>query len=129
MSNGFRVTQHGPLFDGRAQAALRDYVDDVEAEVAQEGERLVHKYMHQFFKYETGYYASHVRARARGSFYEVSDGGRIVYGPWLAGTGSRNFPRTRFKGYTHWRRAYQELEKRTGRMAERILMPYLRRMQ
>ncbi|MFB6548677.1 hypothetical protein [Streptomyces sp. NPDC056405] len=123
------MTTHGPLFDGRAQAALREYVDEVEAEVAQEGERLVHQYMHEFFQHPTGYYASHVRARARGSVYEVSDGGKIAYGPWLAGTGSRNFPRTRFKGYKHWRLAFQELEKNTDRIAERVFIPYLRRMQ
>ncbi|MFD9398340.1 hypothetical protein ACFWA4_05905 [Streptomyces sp. NPDC060011] len=123
-----RITQHGPLFDGRAQAALKDYIEDVEAEVAQEGEQLVHKYLHEFLQHPTGRYESHVRARARGSLYEVSDGG-VVYGPWLAGTGSRNAPRTRFRGYRHWVLAFQELERSSGRIAERVFRPYLRRMQ
>lgn len=123
------VTMRGPLFDGRAQKALRDYVDDVEAQVAEEGAQLVKEYLAEFVQHPTGRYESLISARSRGSYYEVSDGGKVVYGPWLAGTGSRNFPRTRFRGYKHWLLAWMALEKKAGHMAERILQPYLRRMQ
>jgi hypothetical protein len=33
-----------------------------------------------------------------------------VYGPWLEGVGSRNFPVTRFRGYHAFRVAAQELK-------------------
>lgn len=129
MAGGVRITMHGPLFDGRAQKALRDYVDDVEAQVADEGVDLVKKYLHEFLENPTGRYESTIHAASYGSYYEVTDGGKVVYGPWLAGTGSRNFPRTRFRGYKHWLLAWMELDKKAGRMAERIFQPYLRRMK
>lgn len=128
MARDVRVHATGPLFDGRAQVALRDYLNEIEEEVAEEGERLVHKYLHQFLQQPTGRYESKVKARPRGSYYEVTDGGKIVYGPWLAGTGSRNYPKTRFRGYRHWRLAYQDLEQSAGRIAQRIIPRYLRRM-
>jgi hypothetical protein len=64
----------------------------------------------------TGFYRSQIKAERRTgtgrTHYDVvvHDSG-VVYGPWLAGTGSRNAPVTRFKGYTHWRKAAQRIEK------------------
>ena len=42
---------------------------------------------------------------------------RIIYGPWLEGVGSRNAT-TRFKGYSSFRRAFQELERQAPRLVE-----------
>lgn len=124
MANDVRFS--GPLFDGRAQAAVREYTEELEAELADEGKDLVVKYLGQFLQHPTGYYVSRVRVEQRGSSHMVTDSG-VVYGPWLAGVGSRN-QTTRFKGYRHWRLASQELDEGAEHTAARIMPRYLRRM-
>lgn len=120
------VDFHGPLFDSRADAAFADYAEDLEAEIAQEGVDLVQQYLGMFLKHPTGYYQSRIRVEQRGTQHMVTDSG-VVYGPWLAGVSSRN-QSTRFKGYKHWRLATQELEKRSGKIAQRLMPRLLRRI-
>ena len=50
----------------------------------------------------------------------------VIYGPWLEGTGSRNYPVTRFKGYRNWRRVTQMLEKAAKPIAEKSIREHLR---
>jgi hypothetical protein len=57
----------------------------------------------------------------------ISDS-RVVYGPWLAGVGSRNFPVTKFKGYDHWIKTRHELNSRKRGIGERLLRRYTGRM-
>uniref|UniRef100_UPI00366DD9F3 hypothetical protein n=1 Tax=Paenibacillus chitinolyticus TaxID=79263 RepID=UPI00366DD9F3 len=57
----------------------------------------------------------------------VTDGG-VVYGPWLAGVGSRNYPVTKFQGYPHWIRARLRLRDRKQGIAERLLRRFVGRM-
>ncbi len=56
------------------------------------------------------------------------DDGNMIYGPWLAGTGSRN-KRSRFKGYAHWRRARQLLERRVPEVARKLMPRVLGRLR
>ena len=42
----------------------------------------------------------------------------IIYGYWLEGIGSRNFPRTRFRGYRMWRDATQQIQKEAADIAQ-----------
>jgi hypothetical protein len=116
----------GPLFDGRAQAAFADYAEDLEAEIAQEGVDLVQRYLGVFLRHPTGYYQSRIRVEQRGTRHMVTDSG-VVYGPWLAGVSERNRA-TRFKGYKHWRLATQDLESRSGAIAQRLMPRLLRRI-
>jgi hypothetical protein len=51
-----------------------------------------------------------------------------VYGPWLAGIGSRNFPVTKFKGYDHWIVTRDKLNARKVGIGERLLRRYTGRM-
>lgn len=120
------VEFRGPLFDRRAEAAFADYAEDLEAEIAQEGVDLVQRYLGAFVKHPTGYYSSRIRVEQRGTQHMVTDSG-VVYGPWLAGVSERNRS-TRFKGYKHWLLATQELEKRSGRIAQRLMPRLLRRI-
>ncbi len=124
---GVDVHKSGPWFDGRAKAAIRDFVGDAEKEIAEEGERMLVSTLGVVLQHPTGYYASRVRTEARGSIHQVNDGG-IVYGPWLEGTGSRNAPKTRFKGYRHWRTTTRLLARKAPAIAQRLLGRYLRRM-
>lgn len=118
------TTSHGPIFDGRAQRLANVFVDRYERRLAEEGLNILRGEMHRVFRNPTGYYESRC---------EVVDGNkiwdnRIVYGPWLAGIGSRNFPVTRFKGYDHWTVTRDKLNERKQGIGERLLRQYTGRM-
>ena len=122
------ISAHGPVFDGRAAAAARRYVQAAEEEVAEVGKQIVLAELGRFLKHPTGYYESQIRTERTAGATVVTDGG-VIYGPWLDGSGSRNFPATRFRGYPHWRRARQRTDRLAKQTAERVLPPYLARMQ
>ncbi|MEI5100299.1 hypothetical protein RB200_19450 [Streptomyces sp. PmtG] len=114
----------GPLFDGRAQALANRYVDHVERQLAEEGLNILRSEMHRVFRNPTGYYESRCRVE---DGRRITDS-RVVYGPWLAGVGSMNFPVTRFKGYDHWIRTRAQLNERKVGIGERLLRRYTGRM-
>jgi glucan biosynthesis protein len=126
----FNVSIHksGPVFDGRAARAGRDYAEALEEDLADQVVTELHKEFDIHFKHPTGYYKSQVKVRNGSGEKEIHDGG-VVYGPWLEGVGSRNFPTTRFRGYASFRRVFQRVDRRAKRYAERLLQArYLRRM-
>jgi hypothetical protein len=121
------VNAHGPIFDGRAELAVRDFIRAAEDEIAEEGAEDVRAELDVVLKHPTGYYRSHITDTRRGSRVTVNDSG-VIYGHWLEGTGSRNYPKTRFKGYSTFRRTTQVLQAKAVPIAERVLPQYLRRM-
>lgn len=120
----------GPLFDGRARRAVDDFTDELEMDGAEWAMADIKRTFHARFKHPTGVYESHVRISNLMGDPVVNDGGRIKYGPWLEGVGSRNFPVTRFRGYHAFRLAAQRLDRRFTDMGERLLVSggYLQRM-
>jgi hypothetical protein len=116
-----RVTTSGPFFDGRTQYAIWRAEDDMEREIAQWGMNKVHARLRRVLKHPTGYYQSHIQTQRVMDWTEINDGGRIVYGPWLEGVGSRNYPVTRFKGYRTFRLVAQRMNAQAGAFAEKIL--------
>lgn len=125
-----RYTQRelGPIFDGRAQRAAHGYCEELEDDLADQAVDELHKEFDLHFKHPTGYYKSQVKVRY-GSGEKVVDDGGVVYGPWLEGVGSRNFPATRFRGYASFRRVFQRIDKRSKAYAERLLRTkWIRRM-
>jgi hypothetical protein len=122
------TSANGPMFDGRAQRALRDYQDQVDYRVATEAENLVLAHLGRSIKNRTPYYETRVGVeRASRGGYEVTDHG-VIYGPWLEGTGSRNYPVTRFRGYRAFSRARALIQQRAGGIARRLLSRYVGRM-
>lgn len=121
MAGEVTVTATGPLFDGRAERAVQEFVDDARDEIGAHAEDLVLARLGTVLQHPTGYYESQVRARNGGADRVVVSDGGVVYGPWLAGVGSRNFPATRFKGYDHWRQAKQAIERDAPEIADRLL--------
>lgn len=115
------VTTTGPLFDGRAQRTAKVMVDEITDELAQEAFEEVGAALDVMLKNPTGYYESQITVDRSRDTAVVHDSG-VVYGPWLAGVSSRN-QSSRFKGYTHWRRAVQ----RTQASVERVSQPIVRR--
>lgn len=118
------VSTRGPMFDGRARSVVNAYVNRLERNLAEEGVAIVREELGKVLQHPTGYYESRITVE-RGNL--ITDGG-VVYGPWLAGVGSRNFPETRFMGYPHWIRARLRLRERKQGIAERLLRRYVGRM-
>ena len=122
------VTARGPMFDGRAQRTLDEYTDRVDYAVANEAENLVRARLGESIRVRTPYYETRigVERSSRGG-YEVTDHG-VIYGHWLEGDGSRNYPVTRFRGYRAFSRARALIQTRAQQIARRILPRYTRRM-
>jgi len=118
----------GPMADGRAQRVLREYTDQVDYRVATEAEALVLSHLGRSIKVRTPYYETRVGVERSGrGGYEVTDHG-VIYGHWLEGTGSRNHPVTRFRGYRAFSRARALIQQRAGGIARRVLARYVGRM-
>ena len=118
----------GPMFDGRAQRALREYQDQVDYAVANEAENMVLDRLAQRIRNSTPYYETRVGVeRSSRGGYEVTDHG-VRYGKWLEGTGSRNYPNSRFRGYRAFSRAKALIERKKIAIARRVLSRYTRRM-
>ncbi|MFD8805564.1 hypothetical protein [Streptomyces sp. NPDC059597] len=118
-----RMVRRGPMFDGRTNAALHRYRDEISLRIAEEGEKLIRQRLHVVLQHPTGYYESRISVDRAGSGYRVSDG-NVIYGPWLEGTGSRNSPVTRFPGYATFRRTKPLVDKRAREIAVRLLARY-----
>jgi len=118
------TNSRGPLFDGRAQRVANQFVDRFERNLAEEGRSILLEELDRVLKTQTPYYTTRI---------EVVDGNKIwdnrmIYGPWLAGIGSRNYPVTKFKGYDHWTVARDRLNARKQGIGERLLRRYTGRM-
>ena len=122
------VNSNGPMFNGQAVRALGEYQDQVDYAVANEAENLVLSHLAGSIKKRTPYYETRVGVeRSSRGGYEVTDHG-VIYGPWLEGTGSRNYPVTRFRGYRAFSRARALIQQRAPGIARRLLSRYTRRM-
>lgn len=118
------TSSRGPMFDGRARIAANAYVDELEHRLAEDGLNILRREMRAVFRNPTGYYESRCEVINRTTIWDT----RVVYGPWRAGIGSRNYPVTRFKGYDHWIKTRHELNRRKRGIGERLLRRYTGRM-
>lgn len=120
------VKTTGPIFDGRARAAVDDFLDAAELEVADEGVNDVRQQLGTVLQNPTGFYESRIQTERQRDDTMVTDAG-VVYGPWLEGTSSRN-QTTRFKGYHTFRQVAQRLQGKADDIAQRVLPTFIRRM-
>lgn len=129
MAGTVRITVHvrGPITDGRARRAAADFTDELRHEVALEGGIMWVEGLMGAIKHPTPYYWTKIDVDDLGSYDLVHDN-RIVYGPWLEGTGSRNYPVTRFRGYHQAKRTTRVLARRVPTIARKLLRQYIRRM-
>lgn len=125
------VDTHGPVFDGRAAQATDEFTAAAVEEVARVGKNDVLGRLGQVLRDPTPYYETRIRTdRVTPERWLVNDGPHTFkYGPWLEGTGSRNFPVTRFKGYRTFLIIGRALNAKAGRIAEGVLRRYLDRMR
>lgn len=112
------IDSQGPLFDGRAAQAMADACDDARDDIAAYAEERVLMGTSASFKTRTPYYETRIETTRVSSEVSLVHDNGVVYGPWLEGVGSRNYPVTRFKGYHHWRNAKVAVEARGPQIAE-----------
>lgn len=127
MSVEIRMT--GPLFDGRAARAMQQAADDAREDIAEFAEEHALTLMGANFKHPTGYYESRVTTTWVAADTSLVHDQGVVYGPWLEGVGSRNFPVTRFRGYSHWRQTKQLVAARGPAIADRAVQRHLPEMR
>jgi len=116
------VTVSGPLFDGRAALAVRDWLDATKREVADMGVRELDAIVMDKTGRGTGHYQSMITTRVV-KYNDVLITDPVIYGPWLEGTSKRNSS-TRFKGYHLWRRTRIRLRRDFKDVAQRKLDEY-----
>jgi hypothetical protein len=122
------VDLSGPVFNGLAEHQVGEFLEEAVWEIAKEGRGDLGVQFIKVFKEPTGYYESQVEAvRQPGPVVVIHDN-MVVYGPWLEGTGSRNYPVTRFRGYHSFRIVANELQGKAVDIAERHLPTFLARM-
>lgn len=118
---------HGTLFSSGYPFVVKAYLHKAQDRIANEAERKIHAFQALLFRYQssppTGFAQRHIVNRDMSSQHVITDSG-IVYGAWLEGVGSRNFPKTRFKGYAIFRRTTRDVNNRAVQLA----MPAIRQM-
>lgn len=127
------VDLHGPVAEGHGTEILDDYLIDAVWDVAYQGLSEVSTVLNASIQHPTPYYETQTTvnwgAFSGGASAIVHDRG-IVYGPWLEGIGSRNFPKTSFKGYHAFEKGTAILNDGAAvRVAEATLQRYLPRLR
>lgn len=122
------VEKSGPFFDGRAMKQLNNACDEIERRVAVIGASMIRTELHAVLRNETPYYRMQNEATPDPPGWKIWDRG-VIYGPWLEGTGSRNYPATRFRGYATYRRTFQAIDRRAGVIAEYTMREFIPGMQ
>lgn len=119
------VDTRGPVFDGRLAAAIRRGASEAVWEIAKTGRGQLGVQFIKVFKNPTGYYESQTEAERVSDELAVIHDNDVIYGPWLEGTGSRNYPVTRFRGYWSYQIVTQQLNKVAGPIAERVITRHI----
>jgi hypothetical protein len=127
-----KVTLTGPLFDGQAAVAARDYTRALSAEIAEIAQtwiKLDTARMDRSGRGGTGAAAGGVKISGEGANWVVSGGireGEYAW-PWLEGTSKRN-QSTDFKGYHTFRRTRARMRKQVTPYAQKELALFIERM-
>lgn len=97
------VVRIGNILNGKARVIARAWIWRAVEGMADEVYDQVQARLEQVLVHPTGYYQSQITRTRQIDSIIVDDGG-VIYGPWLEGIGSRNYPATRFKGYATFRK-------------------------
>jgi hypothetical protein len=127
-----RIRLQGPLFDGRAERAARDFEQHLAREIAEIGQawiKLDTGRMDKSGRGGTGRAAEGVMLTGAGTSYRIRGGIRAgeYSWPWLEGDSKRNLT-TGFKGYHSFRRTRLRMRRQVTPYAQKLLDEYLPRM-
>jgi hypothetical protein len=120
------VNTSGPVFDGRAHAAAKDGLSDGIKTLTQEAKLLLSVQFVRDFRQPNGYYEDDVEARMVNDLEGVVDDSDVIYGHWLQGDGSRNYPVTSFKGYAPFPMVHKMITARAERVVDQAVEARLR---
>jgi hypothetical protein len=127
-----KIILKGPIFDGQAAAAARDFTNELAGEIAEIGAtwiKLDTQRMNKSGRGDTGAAAAGVQITGGGSSYTIRGGirkGEYSW-PWLEGTSKRN-QSTNFGGYHTFRRTRLRMRKQVTPYAEKRLAAYIEQM-
>jgi|SRR5215472_1861703 len=123
-TNNVYVRMNGPLLEGRAPAIVEAAMVSAVAEVADYTKFEVLSQLHEVLQHPTGYYESQITDQTiTPTLHRIHDN-MVIYGPWLEGVGSRNYPVTRFKGY----HTFRLVKNRMRRKAKQIVADHVARL-
>jgi hypothetical protein len=118
-----KISTKGPIFQNPT-AKIARFMLQAEKVVAEEGVNMVLNRLSQVLRNPTGYYESKIQTDLVNEHWEVNDTRRVLYGPWLEGTGSRNAV-TRFKGYRTFRIVKQDLDRKVPTLIRPVIRDML----
>lgn len=121
------VTTSGAIATGDAPWVMNGFGPALAEPVAYQAYAEVHLNLDLALRNPTPIYETTIQVDRSAPDFRVHDGDRMVYGPWLEGTGSRNAT-TRFKGYWSFRRAVQQVEARVPELVQPVVDDYLARL-
>ena len=128
------MTREGPLFDGRADEAVKEWLDATKKEVADIGAdwiRIAALGMDMSGRGGTGRAAAAVTVSRFGGFNDVRIFGGMetgaVWWPWLEGDSKRNV-HSKFKGYHVFRLTRLRLRRYVTPIAQQRLEEFIGRM-
>lgn len=116
----------GPLADGTAHQAVRDWLDATKQDVADQAVTRLRAVTMDRTGRATGHYQKMIRTTLL-NYKDVLVDDPVIYGPWLEGTSKRN-ESTRFKGYRLWRRTRLQVKREAPKIAQAKLPEYIERM-
>lgn len=113
------VTASGPIFDGRAEHALDEWVSSTTKAIADEGVSMLRAFpMDKSGRAHGGFQANlHVLQRGPDAVIPAPTIRGVTWGPWLEGTSSRN-QSTGFGGYHLFRKTAAALRKKAPEIAQ-----------
>lgn len=114
-----RVKLKGPIFSAPKRAEVMNSMRaGIKRSISEHAWRTVMGILATDIRNPTPIYQTHIIIDNRqDDAWQVTDQGLVPYNYWLEGTGSRNFPVTRFKGYHAFQRAYEATLARSGTLA------------
>lgn len=126
-----KVILTGPLFDGGASAAAKDFTDSIAHEIAEIGRDWIKLDTQRMTKSgsDTGQAAEGVEMAGGNGQWIIKGGiheGKYAW-PWLEGTSKRN-QSTGFRGYKSFSRTTLRMRKQVTPFAQARLEEYLARM-
>lgn len=123
------VEAGGPIFDGRADAALSAWAHDTARELGDLGVRELRSFTmnksgraHGGFQANLHVYSEGPEARVPGPMIRG-----VTWSPWLEGTSKRNSS-TGFGGYRLFRKTAARLRRRAAETGQRVMRRYIGQM-
>lgn len=118
MGLNIAVYASGPLVDGseKVERAIAAGLADGEQDLLLRGWVDVRTQLNLVLQHQTPFYRTQIVMVSN----RITDND-VIYGPWLEGVGSRNFPTTRFRGYGTFRKVAQRLNNEAAGIVERAI--------